>query len=79
MSEDGSPAQPGLIPTLEESVAQKVWIIGTPEEVAEGISAFGEERGGIEHLTLFPSFPGDTYDQAGEQVARLGEQVLPLL
>ena len=79
MDADGRPAAPGLIPTLEESVEQKVWIIGTPEEVAEGISAFGEELGGLEHLTLFPSFPGDTYERAGEQVCRLGEQVLPLL
>lgn len=79
MGADGRPAAPGLIPTLEESVEQKVWIIGTPEEVAEGISVFGEELGGLEHLTLFPSFPGDTYERAGEQVARLGEQVLPLL
>ncbi len=79
MGEDGRPTPPGLIPTLEQSVEQKTWIIGTPEEVAEGVSFYAEALGGLEHLTFFPHLPGDTYDQAAEQIQRLGEEVLPLL
>ena len=30
----------GADPTLEESVEQKVWLIGSPEEVAEGIAGY---------------------------------------
>ena len=79
MGEDGRPSPPGLIPTLEQSVEQKTWVIGTAEEVAEEVSFYADALGGLEHLTFFPHFPGDTYDQATEQVQRLGEEVLPLL
>jgi len=79
MAADGRPAAPGLIPTLEESLDQKVWIVGTAEDVAEGIADYGERLGGLQHLTLFPNFPGETYDEAAEHMLRIGEEVLPLL
>ena len=79
MGEDGRPSAPGLIPTLEQSVEQRTWIIGTAEEVAEGISFYAEALGGLEHLSFFPQMPGDTYDQCAEQIQRLGEEVIPLL
>jgi alkanesulfonate monooxygenase SsuD/methylene tetrahydromethanopterin reductase-like flavin-dependent oxidoreductase (luciferase family) len=75
---DGKPAAPGLIPTLEESVEQKAWIIGSPEEVAEGV-AFYRDLVGLENLTIVPAMPGDSYDETDEQLSRLSEQVLPLL
>lgn len=75
---DGKPAPAGLIPSLEESVEQKVWVVGTPEEVAEGI-AFYRDLVGLENLTLVPAFPGDSYDEAEDQLARLAEQVLPMV
>jgi alkanesulfonate monooxygenase SsuD/methylene tetrahydromethanopterin reductase-like flavin-dependent oxidoreductase (luciferase family) len=75
---DGRPSPPGLIPTLEQSVEQRVWVIGTPEEVAEGIEAYRRDLG-LQTLTIFPSYPGDSYDVTEEQVARFAEQVLPLL
>ncbi len=78
MGPDGKPSPAGLIPTLEESVAQRVWVIGTPEEVAEGIDRYREELG-VEQLTIFPSYPGDTFDQTDEQLSRFAEQVMPLL
>ena len=68
MGPDGKPAPPGLIPTLEESVEQKVWVIGRPEEVAEGIAGYRDALS-LEHLTVFPHFPGDSYDDAEEQMA----------
>src|SRR5579862_1684476 len=37
MGDDGRPAPPGLIPTLEQSVEQRSWLVGTAEEVAAGI------------------------------------------
>ncbi|MXX44698.1 MAG: LLM class flavin-dependent oxidoreductase, partial [Acidimicrobiia bacterium] len=79
MGEDGRLAPPGLIPTLEQSVAQKTWVIGTAEEVAEGVAFYADALGGLEHLTFFPHLPGETYGQAAEQIHRLGEEVLPLL
>lgn len=78
MGPDGRPAPAGLIPTLEESVEQKTMIIGSPEEVAEGIQ-FYKDLLGMEYLTIFPHLIGDTYAKADEQMARFAEEVLPLV
>jgi alkanesulfonate monooxygenase SsuD/methylene tetrahydromethanopterin reductase-like flavin-dependent oxidoreductase (luciferase family) len=75
---DGKPVPPGLVPTLEESIEQKNWIIGTAEEVAEGIQ-FYRELLGVEELCIFPNFPGDSYDKSAEQMARYARDVMPLL
>jgi alkanesulfonate monooxygenase SsuD/methylene tetrahydromethanopterin reductase-like flavin-dependent oxidoreductase (luciferase family) len=78
MGPDGKPTAPGLIPTLEESMDQKVWAVGTPEQVAECIQ-FYKEFLGLADLTIFPSYPGDTYEKAEEQIQRFAQEVLPLL
>jgi alkanesulfonate monooxygenase SsuD/methylene tetrahydromethanopterin reductase-like flavin-dependent oxidoreductase (luciferase family) len=75
---DGGPVAPGLIPTLEESIDQGTWIIGTPADVAEQIAAY-RDRLELEDLTLFPNFPGDTYASTEEQLQRYAEEVRPLL
>jgi len=79
MGENGRPAQAGLIPTLEESLENKTWLVGTAEQVAEGIAFYRDALGGLENLTLFPNMPGDRYDRTAEQMTRLAEDVLPLL
>lgn len=76
--EDGKPAPAGLIPTLEQSVEQRSWLVGTAEEVAEGIQ-FHRDALGLEDLTLFPNFCGDPYAETEEQLARIAEEVLPLV
>jgi alkanesulfonate monooxygenase SsuD/methylene tetrahydromethanopterin reductase-like flavin-dependent oxidoreductase (luciferase family) len=78
MAEDGKPAKPGLIPTLEQSIEQKVWLIGSPQDVAEQLQ-FYIDRLSLHELCLVPAFPGDSYDVGDEQMTRLAEQVLPLL
>jgi alkanesulfonate monooxygenase SsuD/methylene tetrahydromethanopterin reductase-like flavin-dependent oxidoreductase (luciferase family) len=75
---DGSHSPPGLIPTLEESIDQRVWIVGTGEQVAEGISHYRELLD-LEHLTIVCSYPGDTYKVGDEQMTRFVEEVLPLV
>jgi alkanesulfonate monooxygenase SsuD/methylene tetrahydromethanopterin reductase-like flavin-dependent oxidoreductase (luciferase family) len=79
MGEDGKPAPPGLIPTLEESMENRTWIVGRPEDVAAGIDAYKQELGGLADLCLFPNFPGDPYAKTEEQLIRYAEQVRPLL
>jgi alkanesulfonate monooxygenase SsuD/methylene tetrahydromethanopterin reductase-like flavin-dependent oxidoreductase (luciferase family) len=78
MGKDGKPAAPGLIPTLEESVEQKTMLIGSPEEVAEGVQ-FYKDLLGLEYLTIFPHLLGDTYAKADEQMARFMNEVVPLV
>lgn len=79
MGEGGKPAQAGLIPTLEESIDNKVWLVGTPDDVAEQIAWYRDHLGGVEDLIIFPAMPGDRYDMVGEQLHRLAEEVLPQL
>jgi alkanesulfonate monooxygenase SsuD/methylene tetrahydromethanopterin reductase-like flavin-dependent oxidoreductase (luciferase family) len=78
MGPDGKPAPAGLIPTLAESMENKTILLGTPEEVAEGVQ-FYVDLLGLEHLTIFPHLLGDPYKKADEQMARFVEDVLPLL
>ena len=75
---DGQPAPAGLRPTLEQSLEQRTWLVGSAEEVAEGI-AFWQDLVGLENVTIFPHFPGDTYDECEEQLARWAETVRPLV
>ncbi len=78
MGEDGKPSPPGLIPTLEQSIAQKNCLVGTPADVAETINWYDEQIG-LENLLLFPAMPGDRYEEIHEQLHRIAEEVLPLL
>lgn len=75
---DGKPAPMGYIPSLEESIEQRTWLIGTAEEVAEGI-AFWQESIGLEDVVIFPQFPGDSVDSAEEQLERWSTGVRPLI
>lgn len=78
MGEDGKPAKPGLIPTLDESLENKTILLGTPEQVAEGVQ-FYRDLLGLRHLTIFPHLLGDPYKKADEQMARFVQEVVPLL
>ncbi len=78
MGADGKPVGPGLIPTLEESIAQKTILVGSPEEVAEGVQ-FYRELLGVEYLTIYPHLVGDPYSKAVEQMQRFMGEVVPLV
>ncbi len=79
MGEGGRPAEPGLIPSLEQSMANRTWLVGTPDDVAEGIADYRDLFGGLENLTIFPNMPGDPYDESDEQLERFSTEVMPLL
>jgi len=78
MGDDGKPAKPGLIPTLETSIEQKTILLGSPADVAEGVR-FYQDLLGVEHLTIFPHLLGDPYAKADEQLERFITEVVPLL
>ena len=75
MGPDGRPAEQGLIPTLEESLENKTWLIGSPDDVIEGLG-FYKEQLGFEHLVIFPGMPGEPYGRVEEQMSRMAEDVL---
>ncbi|MEM9514720.1 MAG: LLM class flavin-dependent oxidoreductase [Actinomycetota bacterium] len=79
MGADRRPAPPGLIPTLEESLENRTWVVGTADHVAEQIDRYRAELGGLHDLVVFPAMPGDRYDAVDEQIERLATDVLPQL
>ena len=79
MGEGGKPAEAGLIPSLEESLDNKVWLVGTADEVAEQIQWYRDYLGGVDNLVLFPAMPGDSYNKVDDQLHRIAEGVLPQL
>ena len=78
MGADGKPVPAGLIPSLEESMAQRTILVGTPEEVAAQVQEY-KDLLGIEYLTLFPHLVGDPYSKAVEQMDRFANEVMPLV
>ena len=78
MGTDGRPVAPGLIPTLEQSMDQKMYLVGTAEHVAEQVQ-FYRDALGIKNLTIFPHLIGDSYKKAEEQMGRFMTEVMPLV
>ncbi len=78
MGPDGKPVGPGLIPTLEESMAQKTMLAGTAEEVAADIQMYRDLLG-VDNITICPHLIGDPYAKAEEQMERFMTEVLPLV
>jgi alkanesulfonate monooxygenase SsuD/methylene tetrahydromethanopterin reductase-like flavin-dependent oxidoreductase (luciferase family) len=76
---DGGPPPPGWVPTLEDSMAQGTWVVGTAVEVADGLRELRADLGGLTELTLFPSAPGDTYAATQDQLRRFAAEVRPAL
>ena len=79
MGEDGKPMEAGRIPTLEQSIENKTWLVGTADDVAEEIDFYREQLGGLEDLVIFPNMPGDPYEKTAEQLTRFAEEVMPKL
>jgi alkanesulfonate monooxygenase SsuD/methylene tetrahydromethanopterin reductase-like flavin-dependent oxidoreductase (luciferase family) len=65
-------------PTLEESMEQGPWVIGTPSEVLDNLAGLQEELG-IEYLTIFPHYPGMVREQVVEQLERFEGEIAPTL
>jgi alkanesulfonate monooxygenase SsuD/methylene tetrahydromethanopterin reductase-like flavin-dependent oxidoreductase (luciferase family) len=78
LAPDGTPAPAGYVPTLEESMAQGVWAVGTPDDVAAEIGRYRTDLG-LTNLVLFPAMPGDSFTRTREQLGRLATEVLPRL
>jgi len=78
MGDDGKPVQPGLIPSLEESMRQRTILVGSVEEVAAQVQEL-KDLLGVEYLTLFPHLVGDPYSKAVEQMDRFANEVMPLV
>jgi alkanesulfonate monooxygenase SsuD/methylene tetrahydromethanopterin reductase-like flavin-dependent oxidoreductase (luciferase family) len=65
-------------PTLEESMEQGAWVVGSGAEVADRLTALQREFG-IEHLTIFPQVPGMGRAVVIDQLERFAAHVAPVL
>jgi alkanesulfonate monooxygenase SsuD/methylene tetrahydromethanopterin reductase-like flavin-dependent oxidoreductase (luciferase family) len=65
-------------PTLEESMEQGAWVVGSGREVAETLCGLQEELG-IEYLTIFPQLPGMDRAVVLDQLERFTTDVAPAL
>jgi alkanesulfonate monooxygenase SsuD/methylene tetrahydromethanopterin reductase-like flavin-dependent oxidoreductase (luciferase family) len=75
---DGKPASTDWIPTLEEGMNQRMFLVGTADEVAEQM-AHDIEVLGANKLAIFPICLGDSYDKYEEQLQRFAQDVKPQL
>ena len=65
-------------PTLEESIEQGTWVVGSGPEVAEQLARLQVELG-IEYLTIFPQLPGMHRAVVIDQLERFAGEVGPVL
>jgi alkanesulfonate monooxygenase SsuD/methylene tetrahydromethanopterin reductase-like flavin-dependent oxidoreductase (luciferase family) len=64
--------------TLEERLAGKSWIVGTPEQARDTLLEMQEELG-FEALVIFPHVPGMRRAETVEQLGRFWSDVRPAL
>ena len=75
---DGRPASGDFVPTLEDSMSQGPWAVGTAEDVAAAVGVL-DDLLGLTDLVIFPAMPGDSYPRAKDQMTRFAREVIPLL
>jgi alkanesulfonate monooxygenase SsuD/methylene tetrahydromethanopterin reductase-like flavin-dependent oxidoreductase (luciferase family) len=64
--------------TLEERMASKAWIVGTPEQARDTLCEMQEVLG-LEALVIFPHLPGMRRPETLEQLGRFWAEVRPAL
>src|SRR4029453_7318884 len=64
--------------TLEERMASKAWIVGTPEQACDTLREMQEVLG-FEALVIFPHLPGMLRAETPDQLGRFWEEVRPVL
>ena len=74
----GGPFPLGRLPTLEESIAGGGWLVGTADEVREGIQQHVEQFS-LEYLIVELEFPGMGRQAVANQIDRFATHVLPYL
>ncbi len=75
---DGSPFPANHVPTLEESMEQGTWVVGSPKQVADRLNELTTITP-VEELTIFPTSPGVSYDVTEQQLRRFAAEVRPAL
>jgi alkanesulfonate monooxygenase SsuD/methylene tetrahydromethanopterin reductase-like flavin-dependent oxidoreductase (luciferase family) len=64
--------------TLEERMASRSWVVGTPEQTRDTLRGMQEELG-LEALVIFPHLPGMQRQATLDQLGRFWADVRPAL
>jgi alkanesulfonate monooxygenase SsuD/methylene tetrahydromethanopterin reductase-like flavin-dependent oxidoreductase (luciferase family) len=64
--------------TLEETLEQGAWLVGTPRDVRDELVSLSDELG-LEYLTIFPHWPGLTRPDTLAQLDQFHTTVMPAL
>src|SRR5262249_40406766 len=73
-----APAPPPLTPEAEAEL-RRYAVVGTPEEVADGIRAYVDAAGDDLHYVAQLYWPGMPYERQREAMRVFAERVMPLL
>ena len=73
-----APAPPPLTPESEAEIRRHA-LVGTPEQVAEGIRAYGKAAGGELHFVAQLYWPGMPYERQRDAMRVFAERETPLL
>lgn len=72
----GTPGAPTGVPTIEEGVRQKAWLLGPPSLVIERLKELEEEYPGLEHIMLHWA-EGMPAAEWKDQLRRFAHDVMP--
>ena len=78
LDENGQSFPRTRIPSLEESMEQGPWVVGTAAEVRKNLAQVQEELG-VERLTIYQHYPGMVREQVIDQMQRFAYDVAPIL
>jgi alkanesulfonate monooxygenase SsuD/methylene tetrahydromethanopterin reductase-like flavin-dependent oxidoreductase (luciferase family) len=78
LDEHGQSWPPSRYPTVEDSIAQGPWVIGSAAEVRDNLAQLQQDLG-VEYLTIFPHYPGLVREQVVDQLERFAAEVAPTL
>ena len=78
LDENGKPFGFGRLPTLEESVEQSSWFVGTAEQVRDGLLEVVTAHG-VEQLVVEIPFAGMSKRLCEEQIAAFATEIRPAL
>jgi len=72
----GMPGAPARVPTLEDGIAQKAWLVGPPAQVIEGIKSIEAKYPGLEHFMIHWA-EGIPPKEFKEQLRWFAREVMP--
>jgi alkanesulfonate monooxygenase SsuD/methylene tetrahydromethanopterin reductase-like flavin-dependent oxidoreductase (luciferase family) len=75
---DGEDLPFDYAPTLEETRAARAMAIGSVDDVVDVLGEYRDKLD-LQHVLLFPEFPGLTREEVDEQLVLLAEEVMPRL